>query len=70
MNDEKDVTIDPITVDFPRAAKMTSLSVNSLRRFARIGKLKTILVGRRRLIPVAALHQLLEESDRAAQAAA
>jgi hypothetical protein len=67
---EKDAPFGPISVDFPRAAELTSLSVNSLRRYARTGRLKTILVGRRRVIPIVALHQLLEESDRQTKAAA
>jgi excisionase family DNA binding protein len=49
----------PLAVSFARAAELTSLSKNSLRRAARAGKLRTIQFGRRRIVPFSALNDLL-----------
>ena len=49
----------PLAVSFARAAELTSLSKNSLRRAARAGKLRTIRFGRRRIVPFSALNDLL-----------
>jgi excisionase family DNA binding protein len=48
----------PLAVSFARAAELTSLSKNSLRRAARAGKLRTIQFGRRRIVPFSALNDL------------
>lgn len=52
--------IAPISVNFPRAAELTSISVGHLRRMAANGTLRTVLVGRRRLIPIQALVELVQ----------
>jgi excisionase family DNA binding protein len=49
----------PLAVSFARAAELTSLSKNSLRRAARAGKLRTIQFGRRRIVPFSALNDLI-----------
>jgi excisionase family DNA binding protein len=49
----------PLAVSFARAAELTSVSKNSLRRFAKTGRLRTVRLGRRRIIPFAALNDLL-----------
>jgi excisionase family DNA binding protein len=50
----------PLAVSFERASELTSLSKNSLRRYARSGQLKTVRIGRRRIVPFSALHDLLQ----------
>ncbi len=50
----------PLAVSFERASELTSLSKNSLRRYARSGRLKTVRIGRRRVVPFSALHDLLQ----------
>ena len=50
----------PLAVSFARAAELTSMSKNSLRKYAKTGRLRTVRLGRRRIIPFAALHDLLQ----------
>ena len=52
-------TQSPLAVSFARAAEITSLSKNTLRRFAKSGRLRTVRLGRRRLIPFEALNELI-----------
>ena len=52
----------PLAVSFAKAAELTSVSKNSLRRFAKTGRLRTVRLGRRRIIPFAALNELLRNS--------
>jgi excisionase family DNA binding protein len=59
MNVSESVGDRPLAVSFARAAELTSVSKNSLRRFAKSGRLRTIRLGRRRIIPYAALNDLL-----------
>jgi hypothetical protein len=49
----------PLAVGFARASALTSLSKVTLRRYARAGKIRTVLCGRRRIIPFSALTDLL-----------
>ena len=56
-------TVSPLAVGFTQAAEAMSLSKNTLRRLAKTGRLATVRVGRRRLIPVKALRQLLREGN-------
>lgn len=53
----------PLAVSFARASELTSLSKLSLRRLAKIGRLRTSLVGRRRVIPYSALYELLQNGS-------
>jgi excisionase family DNA binding protein len=53
----------PIAVDFKRAAQMTSVSRSTLRRFAKSGRLRTVLLGRRRVIPIDALKDLIRNGS-------
>lgn len=50
----------PLAVSFARAAELTSVSRNTLRRFAKDGRLKTVLLGRRRVVPMDALRELIK----------
>jgi len=52
-----------VAVDFKKASELTSLSVNTLRRLAHTGLLRTTLVGRRRIIPVEALIELVKKGS-------
>jgi excisionase family DNA binding protein len=54
------ITDRPIAVSFERASQLTSISKNSLRRAAKNGVLRTVRFGRRRIIPFAALNDLLQ----------
>lgn len=49
----------PLAVGFVRASELTSLSRSTLRRFAKSGRLRTVLLGRRRVIPIDALRELI-----------
>jgi len=49
----------PLAVGFAKAAELLGVSRNTLRRLAKEGRLRTVLVGRRRLIPYDALQDLL-----------
>jgi excisionase family DNA binding protein len=60
MSAVQTATIDrPLAVSFARASELTSISKNSLRKAARNGVLPTVRWGRRRIIPFAALNDLL-----------
>jgi helix-turn-helix protein len=59
MNLSEGIGDRPLAVSFAKAAELTSVSKNSLRRYAKCGRLKTITLGRRRIIPFAALNDLL-----------
>jgi excisionase family DNA binding protein len=60
MSAMQTATIDrPLAVSFARASELTSISKNSLRKAARNGVLPTVRWGRRRIIPFAALNDLL-----------
>lgn len=52
----------PLAVSFTRAAELTSVSRNGLRRLAKDGRLRTVQLGRRRLIPYSALQDLVRGS--------
>jgi excisionase family DNA binding protein len=47
--------------EFKRAAQLTSLSPNTLKRLAHTGKLRTTRIGRRRIVPIEALRELIQD---------
>lgn len=53
---------EPIAVDAREAGRRLGLSVRSVRRMTADGRLPVLRVGRRVLIPVAALDRLTEEA--------
>jgi predicted site-specific integrase-resolvase len=53
----------PLTITFKQASELSSLSVGTLRRHAREGNLRTVLVGGRRLVVSESLRQLLFGSE-------
>lgn len=52
-----------LAVDLDDASRMTSLSPNTLSRLARGGRLRSTLIGRRRIFPLAALWELVEKGS-------
>jgi excisionase family DNA binding protein len=52
--------MEPLAVDLREAARLTSLSVRTLRRYVRIGRLRVVRVGRRILVPIDSLKALLK----------
>jgi len=54
--------MEPLAVDAKEAARLTALSIFTIREYVRTGKLKAYRVGRRILIPIEALRELLGEA--------
>ena len=48
-----------LAVTIAEAARLTTLSRSSIRNYAKAGTIRTTQVGRRRLIPLAVLHDLV-----------
>jgi excisionase family DNA binding protein len=53
----------PLSVSFKEAAEITSVSRSTLRRHAKDGRLRTVRLGRRRVIPYEALQELIREGS-------
>jgi excisionase family DNA binding protein len=53
--------LPPIAVGIKAAAQMVGFSPNTIRRQIASGRLQTAQIGRRRLVPVEALRELLKE---------
>jgi excisionase family DNA binding protein len=53
----------PLSVSFKEAAALTSVSPNTLRRHAKSGRLATVRLGRRRVIPFDALKDLIRDGS-------
>jgi excisionase family DNA binding protein len=53
----------PLSVSFKEAAEITSVSRSTLRRHAKSGHLRTVRLGRRRVIPFDALQDLIREGS-------
>lgn len=51
--------METIGVNVKTAAEMTSLSPHTIRAYIRAGKLKAVRVGRRVIIPLEALKELI-----------
>jgi excisionase family DNA binding protein len=58
--------MEPLAVDLREAARLTSLSMRSLRRYIKTGRIRGVRIGRRVLIPLDSLRRLLQQG--AAQA--
>lgn len=52
---------DRLAVSVSEAAKMTTLSRGTIRSYARSGRIKAVKVGRRTLVPVTTLRNLIRE---------
>jgi excisionase family DNA binding protein len=55
------IPLHPLSVSFKEAAEITSVSRSTLRRYAKDGRLRTVCVGRRRVIPFDALQDLIRK---------
>jgi excisionase family DNA binding protein len=53
------MTTDRLAVTIAEASRMTSLSRGTIRSYARTGRIKTVKVGRRRIVPISALERLV-----------
>lgn len=53
----------PLSVSFAEAAKLLSVSPNTVRRHAKSGRLRTVRLGRRRVVPFDALRDLIRARD-------
>ncbi len=53
--------MEPLAVDVREAARLTSLSPYTIRRYIRKGRIRAVRVGRRVLVPVAELERLARQ---------
>jgi len=53
----------PLSVSFVEAAKLLSVSPNTVRRHAKSGILRTVRLGRRRVVPYDALRELIRARE-------
>lgn len=51
--------MEPLAVDIREAGRLTSLSPHTIRAYVRKGKIRAVRVGRRLLVPIASLQDLL-----------
>lgn len=51
--------MEPIAVSVAEAAALLSLSQRSIRRYCAKGRIRTVRVGRRVLVPLESLHRLV-----------
>jgi excisionase family DNA binding protein len=54
---------EPLTVDIPEACRLTGLGRSKLYDLIGSGEIRSVTVGRRRLIPMAALRDWLERLE-------
>jgi excisionase family DNA binding protein len=53
------VSSDRLAVTVSEAARLTSLSRGTIRNYARVGRIKVIKVGRRTIVPITTLQDLV-----------
>lgn len=58
--------LSPLFVSVPEAAKVIGLGETKTKELVRSGQLRTVKVGRRRLVPVAAIAELARALETAA----
>jgi len=51
--------MEPLAVDIREAGRLTSLSPHTIRAYVRKGKIRAVRVGRRVLVPIESLQDLL-----------
>ena len=56
------VTVDPVVYRVEEAAEALRLSRDTVYELIRSGRLRTIKVGSRRLVPVVALHEYIADA--------
>lgn len=54
-------SLAPLSVSLSRASELVGVSRNTLRRIAKRGQLRTVRIGRRRVVPMSALMKLIGE---------
>jgi excisionase family DNA binding protein len=54
--------VDPLAVDVHEAGRLLSLSARTIRRHIQSGRIKAVRVGRRVLVPLEALIEMLNRS--------
>ena len=52
--------MEPLAVDLKQAAALVSVSVHTLRRYVRQGKLRSTRIGRRVVVPLSELRLMVE----------
>jgi hypothetical protein len=52
-----------LSVSLKEGARLLGISLNSIRRHAAAGRVRTILLGRRRLVPVDGLLELIRDQE-------
>jgi excisionase family DNA binding protein len=55
--------MEPLVVDVREAGRLLSLSARTIRRHIRSGRIKAVRVGKRVLVPVEALTEMVKPSD-------
>lgn len=63
MNLSNSNALTPVSVSILDAARMTGLSRSRIYELMAQGKIRSIYVGRRRLIPVSSLRELIGEAN-------
>ena len=65
-------SLKPLSVGFTRASELVGISKNSLRRMAKSGQIRTVRLGRRRVVAYESLRDLIagggEKRDAATEA--
>jgi excisionase family DNA binding protein len=61
--------MEPLAVDIREAGRLLSLSSRTIRRHIRSGRIKAVRVGRRVLVPVKVLTEMVKPSDGSLSAA-
>jgi excisionase family DNA binding protein len=56
--------MEPLAVSVEEAARLTSLSPRTIRRYVRSGRIQAARVGRRVLVPLESLRALVQERKR------
>jgi excisionase family DNA binding protein len=60
MNDQLGITVVPVVYRVEEAAEALRLSRSAIYELIRSGRLRTIKQGKRRLIPLSALHEYVD----------
>jgi excisionase family DNA binding protein len=55
--------VDPLAVDVREAGRLTSLSPRTIRRYIKTGRIRATRIGRRVLVPINALRDLINQDS-------
>jgi excisionase family DNA binding protein len=56
--------VEPLAVDIREAGRLLSLSPRTIRRHIQAGRIQAVRIGRRVLVPVEALTEMLKRNER------